>query len=404
MPPTSIGPRATSRNRSLRPATSAGFDVGHVLWTFLPRSETFIATQLAAQRELSQIVLCLRRENVDSHTFVPVASPSLSRSVAVLSAAYDAAAALSGFPLSYDRWLRRTVRGRRPRLLHAHFGWAGTSALLAANDARLPLITAFHGLDVYTPSLSPAHWRRSYPQLFADGTLFTCVGPGAMAQLTSIGCPPSRLRVVPVGLDLDHFPFAPRELSSSPSIIQVGRMIPKKGFDLTVRAFSSVQRELPGAHLSLVGDGPERPALERLVREYDLDRHVKFFGALPPQRVRELVKESHVGIQPSRTAPDGDREGSPTVLLEFQAAGLDVVATRHTDIPWIVANATSLVDENDVEALATALLTACTATQSVRSARLAAGRALVDHRHDATKIAGLLRDLYNEAMDCASSR
>ena len=58
----------------------------------------------------------------------------------------------------------------------------------------------------------------------------------------------------------------------------------------------------------------------------------------------------------SLTAADGDKEGTPTVLMEAQAMGLPVVATRHGGIPDVVPDASALVAEGDVAALADRLL------------------------------------------------
>jgi glycosyltransferase involved in cell wall biosynthesis len=89
------------------------------------------------------------------------------------------------------------------------------------------------------------------------------------------------------------------------------------------------------------------------------------------------------------------------VLIEMQARGVDVVATRHADIPFIVAHPEDLVDEGDVEGLSAALVQAAGRSGSERERRLAAGRALVERQHDATSVRAILRGVYDSAVRAA---
>jgi glycosyltransferase involved in cell wall biosynthesis len=144
----------------------------------------------------------------------------------------------------------------------------------------------------------------------------------------------------------------------------------------------------------IVGDGPDRDALMRLARDAGVADRVDFRGSLPPAEVRALLGTAHLGLQPSRVGPDGDREGSPTVILEMQARGIDVVATDHADIPFIVPEPGRLVAEGDPEALGEELVRRATMSSTERAIALEAGRALVARQHDARRIATQLRDLY----------
>lgn len=371
------------------PSDSAELRVAHVLRRFLPISETFIYTTLCAQADAVQAVFTHHRENELQFQFPDVRlipRRRLGRAVAWIPGA-----ALRVDPLF------RALRRFAPDVIHAHFGWNAASAMPVARGLSVPLVASFHGADVYAPGRSRPDFEQTYAELFATASIFTCVGPGAASELRSLGCPPDRLRIVPVGIDLSEFTFAPAPRADSLVILQVSRLVPKKGVDTALAAFALALPDLGVAEFWLIGDGPDRPHLEELARQLGISAAVRFLGSLPPAEVRARMASAHIGVQPSRTAPDGDSEGTPTVLLEMQARGVDIAATRHTDIPAIVAFPDRLVPEGDSEALADELVRLARLSERARNERLAAGRNLVERQHDARRIADKLREIYAEA-------
>ena len=138
-----------------------------------------------------------------------------------------------------------------------------------------------------------------------------------------------------------------------------GRFVEKKGFEVGIRAFAQIRHEFPKARLRIVGDGPLRPDIERLVRKHELDEYVLILGALPYDAYAEEAVRAHIFLAPSVTAANGDSEGgAPTVLLEMQARGLPILSSRHADIPEVVVDNVSgyLAPERDVEALSEKLV------------------------------------------------
>lgn len=378
------------------PPVPAGTKIAHVLEAFLPLSETFVWTQLQAQRDLDQIVIARRRESPELSPWPDVTivdpqayHPRYGRLVNITRR-------LPGREHVYRRRIRRVAKRRGVELLFAHFGWSGLHALDATRDLGVPLVTAFYGRDAYAMA---ADMRAHYAELWDAGAAFTCLGPRAREHLLSIGAPPERTHVVPLGVDIETFAFSPADLDpTAPRFLQIARFMPKKGLDLTLRAFAAVLHAVPGARLEIVGSGPGEDELRRLHGELGLGDAVTFHGALPPERARAVMATCHVGVQPSRVGPDGDREGTPTVIIEYQAYGIEPVATRHADIPAIVAEGTGLVDEEDVDGLAAAMLRAGTRTPEDRRERLAAGRAFVEGRHDIRRVRERLRAIYAEAL------
>lgn len=370
--------------------------IGHVLNTYLSRSATFVYTTLRFQRRVRPVVLARRTENLAEFPLRPV--------VRLLpdSRAYRrlARSAPAWGRRSYDRRLVRAARRHGCVVLHAHFGWAACDSLDARNRLGLPLVTTFYGND-----LAPAFPARyPYERLFAEGDLFLCEGPAMAARLAELGCPPRRIRIAPIGLDLEAFPFRPPVRSNPLVVVQAARFVDKKGFDLTLRAFAAARPSLGPSELWLIGDGPRRIELERLAVRLGIAGSVRFLGMVAHAEYRDAIQRAHICIQPSRTAPDGDTEGgAPTVLLEMQATGVPVVSTRHADIPNVVADPDSLVEEEDVDGLASALVRLATLSEEEWALAAEHGRALVEAEHDARTIAGQVESVYAELRDTAAA-
>jgi glycosyltransferase involved in cell wall biosynthesis len=102
-------------------------------------------------------------------------------------------------------------------------------------------------------------------------------------------------------------------------VVSIGRLLHWKGFDLGVRAFARVARELPNSEYWIIGDGPERARLLELARELHVEERVRFWGPLPRQKTLEKLLECDVLLHPSLHDSGG------WVCLESMAAGRPVV-------------------------------------------------------------------------------
>jgi glycosyltransferase involved in cell wall biosynthesis len=146
-------------------------------------------------------------------------------------------------------------------------------------------------------------------------------------SISHAGIPSEKVVVIPNGVDVRRFAEArPADLQpfgippESPVLLTVGRLDPQKGLADLIEAAAIVAPKFPAAHFLLVGEGPERGAIERLIREKGLADRVHLAGWRPD--VPELLAAGSVLILPSHW------EGMPNVILEAMAAGLPVAATQ----------------------------------------------------------------------------
>jgi glycosyltransferase involved in cell wall biosynthesis len=137
------------------------------------------------------------------------------------------------------------------------------------------------------------------------------------------------------------------------TVLFVGRLASKKGVADAVRAVAG----LPDVNLRIVGDGPDRDALQALVEDLGVESRVQLLGQMPRERIAEEFRSATCVVIPSVQAPDGDRDGTPNVLGEAAAARVPVVSSRIAGLEAFVRDRTSglLHEPGDVEGLRQAI-------------------------------------------------
>jgi glycosyltransferase involved in cell wall biosynthesis len=292
------------------------------------------------------------------------------------------------------------VRGARPRLIHAHFGTDGLLVLPLARALGVPLITSLRGYDVTRSDralltsgrLSWIRYALVQKRLQRSGTLFLAVSNALREQAIARGYPETRTLTHFNGVDLER--FRPNETSTASGLIlHVGRLVEKKGTKVLLEALR--MNALTGARLVIIGDGPLRGALERQAR--GLGDRVRFLGALPSDEIANWMRRASVLAAPSVTAPDGDAEGLPNVVVEAAASGLPVVGTMHSGIPEAIEDAVTgfLVPEGDAEALGLRLADIL-GSEQLRRDLGAAARRLAERKFDRQMLTKRLEAIYDE--------
>ncbi|MDX6672424.1 MAG: colanic acid/amylovoran biosynthesis glycosyltransferase [Solirubrobacteraceae bacterium] len=378
---------------------------GHVLGSYLPRTETFVYTLLRHQRRFRPLVLAGQRHPTgDEYPFEDVVELTPPGAPAPRRALRRLHAYASGYRDAYDHRIEVEARRSGCALLHAHIGYRGWHALTASRRLGVPLVTSFYGdFDLSLPGREPA-WAPRYRELFAGGHTFVVEGPASGAYLARLGCPREKIRIHRIGIDLDGFPFSPpvREPGAPLILFHTGRFVATKGIDTSIRAFAAARERLGDSELWLVGDGELRGEYEALARELGVGGAVRFLGSVPHAEYRRLMESAHIGLVPSRTTAQGQTEGgAPTVLLEMQARGIPVAATRHADIPFVSASQDTLVAEEDHAGLADAIVRLARCGEDEWQQRARRGREFVEREHEAGRLGRALESLYEDVLATA---
>lgn len=373
--------------------------IGWLRHNFLPPSETFIYTALRAVVAAGTPVrvLAINRRCADKFPDADVVALSDGPTGALETSLYWS----TGYSPRQDRWARGV------RLIHAHMGYTGVHALGACARHRLPLVTSFYGQDVSLAGsrdlLLPAYWPYALQRrrLFRRGDRFLVLSRHMGAALAAQGCPPAKIRVVPLGVPLERFagPRPERPADAPLVVLMVGREVEKKGFDDGLRACARLHAAGVAVDVRVLGTGDAlQPALRRLADELRLP--VTWMA--PSSDVARAMAAADVLLVPSRTAANGDQEGTPTVICEGSAAGLPVVSTLHAGIPEQVEHGRSglLVPERDVAGLAAALHE-LQRDPARRAAMGAAGRAKMAAEYSLAAHRDALLSIYSELLPAA---
>ena len=218
--------------------------------------------------------------------------------------------------------------------------------------------------------------------------LFLCPSRFMMAKMTAAHVFPARLRWIPNFVDSSTIE---RKRTPGGGVVYAGRLSEEKGVETLVRAAPHVD-----ADIDVVGDGPDRLALEHLAGQIGAT-NVSFRGHVSMAEVHARVRGAAVGVMPSR-----GYENAPMGILEAFACGVPVVGTDHGGIPELIEPGVDgdLITPGDHVALADAL-TRFTTDPATAFSHGEAGRRKVDAEFSPQAHLDRLERIYREARSLA---
>jgi glycosyltransferase involved in cell wall biosynthesis len=299
---------------------------------------------------------------------------------------------------------QRLLAGRRPALIHAHFGIEGVYALPLAQRLGIPLITTFHGFDatLSTAALLTSPAWANYPlfrgRLARQGNLFLAASGFIRERLLAMGFPAAHTHVHYIGVDCQA--IQPRDPAEETlTILHVARLVEVKGARYLIRAFARLAGQFPDVELAIVGDGPLKNALQALAKSLGVEHRVRFLGALPHTKVLAWMRKAAMLVLPSVRTSTGRAEGLGMVLLEAAATGVPAIGSRIGGIPEGIADSQTgfLVPEKDPEALAQRMADLL-ADPALRLGMGARARAFVLERFDIRRQTEKLEAFYDALL------
>lgn len=239
---------------------------------------------------------------------------------------------------AFLRWawpaVRRAARELRPQAVFTCWahpdGWAGVET---ARRLGVPCLLNVVGSDLFLQAKDPAR-KPLIHQALAGAEAVVAVSQPLARRARTLGARAGRTFVVHNGVDTGRFRPTNQEQArielglplDRRLLLFVGHLVPVKNPAAALKALTRV----PGADLVMVGDGPERPGLERRIKELGISRRVHMRGAQNHAQVARYLAAADALILPSR------HEGEPNVVLEALASGRPVAAFAVGGVPDII--------------------------------------------------------------------
>ncbi|WP_034285674.1 glycosyltransferase family 4 protein [Schaalia suimastitidis] len=241
--------------------------------------------------------------------------------------------------------------------MHAHFAsLAGRVAWIASQLSGIPFTVTTHAKDIFHTSVDP----RWLSRVLTGAHRVIAISKYNERYLHNfLQGQSANISLLRNGIELSRFPMKDRhDVGPVLRLLAVGRLVPKKGFDVLIEAVAWLRDNGIDFRLDIAGEGECADELNALIARLHLGEHVHMLGARTQAEVRALLEDADIFLAPCRVADDGNMDGLPTVLLESMAVGTPVVATAVTGIPELVRNGETgvLLDEAEATSLAQAIV------------------------------------------------
>ncbi|CAB4576245.1 unannotated protein [freshwater metagenome] len=235
--------------------------------------------------------------------------------------------------------------------------WFGAAAPLALMAAHLRkngadrIIALTHGHEVWWAKLPI--FRQLLSKIAKDVDVLTYLGEYTKNAIKKVVSDQSKLIKIAPGIDVHHFQPSEKSndlihklnISNRPVIVSVGRLVHRKGQDKLIVAMSQVIKDFPTAVLLLVGEGPIKYMLQKLVQHHSLEKNVIFAGRVQLDELPRYIQLGQVFAMPARDRFFGlEVEGLGIVYLEASACALPVIVGNSGGAPdAVISEKTGLI-------------------------------------------------------------
>jgi L-malate glycosyltransferase len=289
---------------------------------------------------------------------------------------------------------RRIIRALDPDVIHAHH--VTSYGMIALASGRRPLVVTAHGSDVLVSPRNPL-LRRIVARVLRSAVLITVPSEHMTAAVKALTAPrDKRIVTFQYGVDVaELIEIADRlrvtSTASAPRIVCARHLWPVYRVDLLIRALAHVRDTGHQFTCDIAGDGPERPALERLTHDLSLDDRITFRGHLSALATQELMARSDIYVSVAES------DGASISLLEALALGpVPVLSDIPANREWIEDGASGVLVELSAGCIADGIVCA---TRLDRAAAARSNRETVRARADRATNLGAFAAILDQLVD-----
>ena len=230
--------------------------------------------------------------------------------------------------------IRKTSKNLSFKLIHAHYGHAGIMSIKTRKKNNVPMIVSFYGYDLGSDR---KRLEKKYKILAKEGNIFLTLSNDMASDLKDLGFPIDKIVVHHIGVDTDFFSFEKQEAKLEKIVFTVvSNFEERKGIQYVIIAFKKLIKQNPNLNteLRIVGDGYYKSKLLEIANNNSNIIFINNYLTNNPRKtVLKEIKNSNVFVLTSITMANGEKEGTPVVLLEAQSCGKPCIATNHAGIP-----------------------------------------------------------------------
>jgi glycosyltransferase involved in cell wall biosynthesis len=223
--------------------------------------------------------------------------------------------------------LDEIIKKEAPDVIHAHSHLFPTSfySIKIAKKLGIPSVISVHGLmaerETITNLLQYIYLRSVSSWIFKKSTTIVCETRNQSDQISRLGSSNERVRIVPTPVDTIFFKPCPI-LEKNNLIVWTGHFVPEKGLKYLIEAAKKVVRTNRNVKFLLIGTGPQRPKLVKMIKNLHLGNNVFLIGPVEKRQIARFLAEASIFVFPSLS------EGMPKSVLEAMSTGKPVIASN----------------------------------------------------------------------------
>lgn len=251
-------------------------------------------------------------------------------------------------------YLESYFKRKKIQVIIANYGPSGAELGKISEKLGIPLIVHFHGFDASVEQVIQ-HYKVGYHKMFEIAKAIVVVSTEMKKKIISLGASESKVFLMRYAPASSFSLIVPDYQSNQ--MLAIGRFVEKKAPYLTLLAFKQAQELCPDLRIKFIGEGELLQVCKDLSLGLKMN-NVDFVGVKSPVDIASEMGNSFCFIQHSKTAINGDKEGTPVAVMEAMASGLPVVSTYHAGIPDVIKDNENgfLVEEGDVDGMAKAIV------------------------------------------------
>jgi teichuronic acid biosynthesis glycosyltransferase TuaC len=232
------------------------------------------------------------------------------------------------------RTVRELHRVNPIQVIHAHGALpCGHAAGLLSRELGIPFVVTVHGLDAYSTNQvrgRAGRWCQHVSRwVYGSAASVICISEKVRDAVLQSAGRKIKTEVIYNGVDVARFHPA-EDFSDSVTILSVGNLIPVKGHELLLRAYSSVHARFPDSSCEIIGDGPERTNLVKLAADLGVANKIIFAQRKSREEIAQAMRRCTILALPS------SYEGLGCVYLEAMASGKPAIGCHGQGIDEVI--------------------------------------------------------------------